>query len=135
MAKDVFLEGAEELHRDLQRLADRLLPEEVEPILWKGANIITKEVKRNIAGQFKRHTGNLLRSARTKKLKAYRNEPAPYLAAIDRRVAPHAHLHEFGTVKMPARPFFRPAVDAKKEEVLTEIERGLLARLDGVLKR
>ncbi|MDQ7790141.1 MAG: HK97 gp10 family phage protein [Clostridia bacterium] len=139
MARDMFetiyLEGVEKLQRDLQRLADSLPPNEVEPVLRKGATVITKEVKRNITGQFKRRTGNLVRSAKTKKLRAYPNEPAPYISAIDRKVAPHAHLHEFGTVKMPARPFFRPGVDAKREEVLTEVERGLLARLDGVLKR
>lgn len=30
---------------------------------------------------------------------------------------PHAHLVEFGTVKMKAQPFFRPAFDETKEEV------------------
>lgn len=134
MAKDVFLEGEQELLRDLQKLADCLPPDEVEPILKKGANIITKEVRSNIRSQFKKHTGNLQRSPRTKKLKAYPNEPAAYLSAIDRKKAPHAHLLERGTVKMPARPFFRPAVDSKAEEVLKEVENGLLAKVDGVLK-
>lgn len=31
--------------------------------------------------------------------------------------APHAHLVEFGTVKMSAQPFFRPAFDESKEKM------------------
>lgn len=34
----------------------------------------------------------------------------------------HAHLLEFGTVKMPAQPFMRPAWDATKKKVLEAIE-------------
>lgn len=34
----------------------------------------------------------------------------------------HAHLIEFGTSKMSARPFLRPAWDSTKQKVLDEIE-------------
>ena len=134
MFETISLEGAEEIMRDLRRLADCLPPEELEPIHRKAAGIITKDVKSRINSQFKKHTGNLARSPKTKKLKADRNEAAPYISAIDRKVAPHAHLHELGTVKMPAKPFFRPAVDEKGEEAIKEIESGILAKLDGVLR-
>lgn len=33
----------------------------------------------------------------------------------------HAHLLEFGTAKMAARPFLRPAWDSTKQKVLSEI--------------
>jgi HK97 gp10 family phage protein len=40
--------------------------------------------------------------------------------------APHAHLVEFGTVKMAARPFLRPAVSATRLQVQAQIKREFL---------
>ncbi len=43
--------------------------------------------------------------------------------------APHAHLIEFGTVHMSARPFFRPAIDEGKDDItaaaVTTLRKGL----------
>jgi HK97 gp10 family phage protein len=39
--------------------------------------------------------------------------------------APHAHLVEFGTAKMRAKPFFRPAFDETKEEIAQTIREKL----------
>lgn len=43
--------------------------------------------------------------------KQKKNEPGVALAAA---AAPHSHLLEFGTVKMAAKPFMRPALDETK---------------------
>ncbi len=59
-------------------------------------------------------TGNLKRSLRAVILRG--NNP-PAIAAVDRKVAPHAHLIEFGTSRAPAYPFFRPAVDAHADKL------------------
>jgi HK97 gp10 family phage protein len=41
--------------------------------------------------------------------------------------APHAHLLEFGTVKMAARPFMRPAAATAKSEVHDLLKKEILA--------
>jgi len=43
--------------------------------------------------------------------------------------APHAHLVEFGTVKMPAEPFLRPAFDSRKSEAIDVMRTTLEKRL------
>lgn len=46
--------------------------------------------------------------------------------------APHAHLVEFGTVKMSAQPFFRPAFDESKDNMadaaVIKLKEGLALR-------
>src|SRR3990167_5090647 len=39
--------------------------------------------------------------------------------------AAHAHLVEFGTVKMHARPFMRPAVDAELADLYKSLEKAI----------
>jgi len=107
----------------------------VEPILNKGARMITQAAKPNApVGP----TGNLKRAVRTKKLKRYFGHPAPSISAIDRKKAPHAHLVHEGTGeriggakskryrgkhfgKMPANPFFKKAWDENRSKVLDYI--------------
>jgi HK97 gp10 family phage protein len=47
----------------------------------------------------------------------------------------HGHLVEFGTSKMAARPFLRPAWDANKNGVLASIGRELWIAIDKAAKR
>jgi HK97 gp10 family phage protein len=39
------------------------------------------------------------------------------IVAVDRKIAPHAHWVEYGTIYTGSRPFFRPAIMNKKTEV------------------
>jgi len=55
-------------------------------------------------------TGNLRRSIHAQQYTG----AGVSIVAVDRRIAPHAGLVEFGTSKMSAQPFFRPVVDAAK---------------------
>jgi HK97 gp10 family phage protein len=43
---------------------------------------------------------------------------ATYHGSWNAKKAPHGHLVEFGTSRMAARPFLRPAYDAKVKEAL-----------------
>ena len=98
-------------------------------------------------------TGNLKRAAIAKMMPEKGGYPPIAIAGIDRRKAPHAALVEFGghdvrrpkkskvlvsrygeffgieVAPMPARPFFRPAVDETKEKVKenlkNDIKRGI----------
>ncbi len=49
--------------------------------------------------------------------------------------APHAHLVEFGTRFMPARPFLRPAWDGKKDGVLASIKTNLWSQIEKTRRR
>lgn len=122
------LEGLEELGQTIERMRKSVKPENVEPIVLKAAKII----KASAWGRAPRGpTGNLQRGIRAKVLKRNDfNNPAPAMVGIDFRVAPHAHLVEFGTIHAAARPFFRPAVDQKGPEAIKMVERELEALLE-----
>lgn len=67
------------------------------------AKQIARDAKATTA--FKDVTGNLRKSIKAKKSKF------PDGGAIVVATAPHAHLLEFGTSKMPKKAFLRPALD------------------------
>ena len=126
------LEGIEELNRAVNGLISGLAPGNVEPLLMSAADIVTQEAQRNIDRQFNVVTGRLAGSPVTKQLSSRdQHTPATAIAAIDRSHAagaPHAHFLERGTSRMRARPFFRPAVDAKRYAVVDAVATGV-ARL------
>ena len=51
-----------------------------------------------------------------------------------RKRAYYAHMVEFGTVKMGARPFMRPAFDSKREEVVEVMRTKIAAAIAASLK-
>ena len=48
---------------------------------------------------------------------------------------PQAMMQEFGTVKMVATPYMRPAFDSDKGKVIQIIEKGFAVRVDAALKK
>ncbi len=129
---NIKLEGINELNQAIKDISKKLGPDKIEPILMSGAKIISAAARQKVlVGE----TGKLKKSIVTKKLKRYGKNPAPYISAVDRKKAPHAHLVESGTGPrygkkgkksyrgkyfgiMPAKPFFRPAVDENKDKVI-----------------
>jgi HK97 gp10 family phage protein len=47
-----------------------------------------------------------------------------YSVSWNSKTAPHGHLVEFGTYKMPAKPFLRPAYDAAPRAQAAMVARG-----------
>lgn len=47
----------------------------------------------------------------------------------------HAHFIEFGTEKMPARPFLRPAMETTKTDVVKAFQEYALKRVDKEVKK
>ena len=120
MGKTFRMEGIERFNQAVDILIEGVSADNVEPITYGAADIITQEVQRNVDA-INRVTGLLAGSPVTRQLERRHSAPAPSIAAIDRKTAPHAHLLEYGTVKMPAQPFYRPAVDRKKSEAIDYI--------------
>ncbi len=108
MAGQVTLEGFTKLQKKFKDLIEVLDGRELLKAMMKPARSLRNEIKRRAS---RGPTGNLKRSPVAKRFRRkVRGEPAVFVA-IDRKIAPHAHLVEFGTVRMAAKPFFRPTYD------------------------
>jgi len=115
------IEGIMETASKLKQLSDSLKGKAMGDNLLKQAQMIADDARdRAPLGP----TGNLKRSLHAKLLDDKLRFPKVAIAAVDRKIAPHAHLIEFGTCKMSARPFFRPAVDANGRKVIDNIKDG-----------
>ncbi len=131
----VEIEGKKEFENTLRNLVKSLPNEKVEPVMMEGAKVIADAARSKAP---KGPTGNLKRSIKSKFLRQIGNYPRSAAAAVDRKIAPHAHLIEYGTKPRvqkttgrptgtgPARPFFRPAVDTNIARVYTKIKDSLL---------
>ncbi len=119
--------GEEELNQNIQNVIKSLSPEQIEEVLLNGANIMAEDIRIRAPiakrGHYKSGTkvlvppGNLKRSIVTKTMTRRGEKAAPALIAIDYRIAPHAHLVEYGTVRAAPHPFFRPGYDATKDAI------------------
>lgn len=152
MEVKIDVKGLKELEKRIREISKEVGPDKVEPVLMKAGRDLAKEIRRNApVGP----TGNLKRSIKTKKLKRIGNTPATVITAVDRKIAPHAHLVEFGTQgprvpkkakvmydkeekkfygkevgPMPANPFFRRTVDTQMPRIAKQV----LRDLEGLVK-
>lgn len=62
------------------------------------------------------------------------NESQTYIVTPRSKPAFYWRFLEFGTVKMPARPFMRPAFDARREDALNKMREVLKVKLKEALK-
>ncbi len=135
MKEVIKWEGLDILQQQVKRLVTIFEPPTVEPVLKQSAEMVTAEVQRNV-DQINEVSGNLRRSPVTKQLTRRYPNPATALAAIDRKIAPHAHFLEDGTGgrggQMPAQPFFRPAVEATREKAIKHVYDTLKGKLGGL---
>ncbi len=132
----VTIEGLGKLNKQIERLAKTFEPDGVEPILYSGAEIITAQVQQNV-NRINKVSGRLSRSPVTRKLdRRQHNQPAGSIAAIDRSIAPHAHLVERGGRggQMPAQPYFRPAVESTRDQVVRHVYNELKSKLEGLTR-
>jgi HK97 gp10 family phage protein len=117
----VELIGDQELFKMLRDLAKCLPNEKVEPLMMEGAKVVAAAAKAKAPVV----TGNLKKGIKAKLLKPISGKPRSAAAVSN---APHAYLVEYGsgprtqkngryTGRMPANPYFRPAVDAHYRSV------------------
>lgn len=125
----VKIEGSEELNSKFEKIVEAMGYDKVEDILYKKAEIVRDTIRDKAPlGP----TGNLRRSAMAKRMPPGRVPIV--IAGIDRRIAPHAHLLEFGTVKMSAKPFFRPAWDSVKDKINRDLAKEFGKAIEAVTK-
>jgi HK97 gp10 family phage protein len=113
-----------ELKGDLAGALDRMVSTKAESVIYSGAaamaRVVYEEVRENTsgskAGMPGKVTGNLHESIYWVKDDG-QSSPlrAVYNISWNKSKAPHGHLLEFGTSRMPAIPFLRPAASRLPE--------------------
>jgi HK97 gp10 family phage protein len=98
----------------LDNLSERV-KEQVRPAAQAGAQVLYDEVRFRVpvsSGKLRAAIYQAFSQDNSK------DGTATYHISWNARRAPHGHLIEFGTVKMAARPFLRPAYDAASAKAL-----------------
>lgn len=134
----VKVAGLSELGRRLSQLASDVGGRVARAAVAAGAQTIKRQAILNAPVA----TGNLKRNIITKRLRKSEHglTEAQIVTVRQGRVtakqadrglrdAFYARYVEFGTVKTPARPFLRPAFDAKKEAAVDAMRERLAARI------
>lgn len=138
------LEGMEKLSRKMFEM-DEVLKQVSRETAREQGEMLADRIRANIPTG---PTGNLKRSVVVKAMPG----GWPIIVGIDRRIAPHAHLVEFGTstrsvqsakvltdgetffgkevAPMGDNPFFRPAVDGSRDQVLRNMESDMKKAID-----
>lgn len=83
----------------------------IDPALEAGAEPVLAEIKATTA--YKDKSGLLRKSQKIGKAKTVKGRRVIRIGDVDGK-APHAHLLEYGTSKMSAHPFMRPAFEKTK---------------------
>lgn len=113
-----------ELKGDLAGALDRMVATKAENVIYSGAaamaRVVYEEVKENTRGVRANTpgivTGNLHESIYWAKDDGLSSPlRAVYNISWNKSKAPHGHLLEFGTSRMPALPFVRPAASRLPE--------------------
>lgn len=147
MAAKVKIEGIKTLRKQLENLVKAIEPDRSEPILLEAAEMIAAGIeKRAPLGP----TGNLKKSVKAKQLKRRGKNPAPAIAAIDRKIAPHANYVEKGSKGvrvakkgkykgksfgvMPKSNFFKKGVRNTQKKALHHVVTKLQALIEGATK-
>ena len=150
-AETVRIEGLAELNRALRELPQRIANRGLRTAVYAGAKVIRDEARHRAPkaaqslGTKQPSAGTLKRSVIMKHIrersgggrqtfyvlvrqgKKYRNQGKRGNLSQD---AWYWRFVEFGTVKMSARPFLRPAFDMKKNDALMAIKTRLAARIE-----
>ena len=121
MRTSIEIEGLDEVSRRIKSVLSPLEGKDVTDVLVKGARIIRDDAKQRAP----KRTGKLRRSIKAKRGKKRGKLFSTAFAAVDVKVARYAYLVEYGTRHSAPKPYFRPAVDAKRDEVMRTVNDGI----------
>ncbi len=130
--KAIGLEGQEELIKKLRDMGEAVRGKQIERLFLRAGKKMRNTIRElTPVGP----TGNLQRSIVARTMSKRGRKAAPAMVAVDFKIGPHAHLLEFGTVKMSPRPFFRPGVIATQDAVGKMIAKGFVRILEKIAKQ
>ncbi len=124
--------GTKELMNKLEKINQGLKKAAQESVLKQAEMVRDRIESKAPVGP----TGNLKRSAIAKLMPKKANYPPIAIAGIDRKIAPHAHLVEYGhggPHPAPAHPFFRPAVSETLGKAKENLEGDLKKGVDSAI--
>lgn len=114
---EVTLEGADELIAGLYKLGERIAKAAESRALKEGGEILRQEMH----GRAPVETGKLKESITVSRVKS-KDDGVRYVeVGPSKETAWRAKFIEYGTVKMRAKPFMAPAVEAKRKEAYAKI--------------
>lgn len=113
----VEVKGLNELFRNLDLVGKVPKTEEAKQVFFDAGKIVRKYARYFAPYDKKRKKGTHLRDAILVSKGPLAFTDVLVTVRYKRPGAPHAHLIEFGTVRMAARPFMRPAASTAKGEV------------------
>ena len=125
---EVTLEGTDELIAGLYKLGERIAKAAESRALKEGGEILRQEMHgrapvglKRLAGKRFVETGKLRESITVSRVKS-KDDGVRYVeVGPSKETAWRAKFIEYGTVKMRAKPFMAPAVEAKRKEVYAKI--------------
>ncbi len=133
-AGDLTISGLDEILDNLANVIDKTAAEILKGVFMDAGKVLRDRAKANAPVR----TG-LLRSAIF--AAPGRPDKSDVLVGVSRSKrktgapsAPHGVLIEFGTVKMTARPFFRPAIDSTKSQMGKIIIDGVRQTIEDAVK-
>lgn len=142
----VEVKGLRELGERMRLLSTDMALKIARQATGAAAQVIKKEAKLNIQRSPSIDTRSLLDAVIVKRLgKKDSTLTSEHIVTVRRRKvektgskqmsAPHARFIEFGTVKMPAEPFLRPAIESRKGEALNAMVDKLKKGIDKAGRR
>jgi HK97 gp10 family phage protein len=140
MVETVTIDGLKELERKLLEMSPKLAQKGLRSAVAAGARVITKEARIRVPVD----TGTLKRAIYAKRIREA-SGPSQQTFYVGVRSGKREQkknrdgfyfpMVEFGTSKMQARPFMRPAFEARKIEAATAIKTKLLTTIDTLAKQ
>lgn len=143
----VRIEGLSQLGEAMRELGADVARRVSSQATYAGAKPIRAGARRNIQASPSVDTGDLLSAVIIKKLpkrELQQGETSAHIVTVRGRGksfnkkgqriarAPHASFVEFGTTRMPAEPFLRPAFEQNKSAAVTAIAERLRQRISEV---
>jgi HK97 gp10 family phage protein len=139
----IQITGLSELEKNLEQFSDRLAKNILAGAIRAGAVVIQQEARARAPQSEKQHyrykngkaigvviPGNLKKNIKVRLApRSSRERPITYWVYVGKKSF-YWIFSEFGTSKMSAKPFLRPAFDSKKQEALDRIKEYLSARID-----
>lgn len=110
MTTDFKVHGMEELIQRVNELGENANKEKTKAIK-KGAEVLRKDIKENVIKKRLVDSGALRDSIKIKVMKGKAK-----IGIVNLGDAYYGAFHEFGTTRLPARPFIQPSVE-KFDEV------------------
>lgn len=117
-ANNLSLEGL----NDLRDALDMFTAKEADSILGKTIRLVLARALKEIKAAVPVDTGLLKSKLRVKKYKKRRGETNAVYGITTDGKAPHWTLLEYGTQRMPARPFIRPVRDRYRIEMPQQLQ-------------